>query len=105
MSIPRGPELPQLITQLNTIASLSGMAITVLGFTVTENIGEQQKAPGAMPIEISLTVEGTYGALKSFLDAAERNRRLLDVIGVNLDGFNAEGRADLILLLKAYYHP
>lgn len=92
-SLPNAPKVPQLITNLEDLAVRSGMRVQSIRITDPTKMEESYKTPSAsgsdveqgipnpvlVELKIEMNLEGDYGSLRGFLEALERNQRLLEV--------------------------
>jgi hypothetical protein len=110
--ISNDPNIPQLLTSLENIASSSGVFITGIDFSLhgpQEDVGSQIPAEGVVLepvgngipyVEIGLSVQAMpYDGFKDFLDKIEKNIRIMDVVGII---YNPSG-TDYSLVIRAYY--
>lgn len=75
LTIPKGPQKPELIVQIESLAKENGLILESIVFREPT----QKEAVGYKILNISLTLSGNYLAFKNFLTALEQNIRLMDV--------------------------
>lgn len=90
--LPNQPEIPELMMQLETMASQNNLILKTINFTEAQN-----------EITGQITLAGSYQDLKNYLQALENNLRLIDVINLNFRAAKEESVYDFNLTLKAYY--
>lgn len=101
--VPQGPDIPELLVNLEAIASRSLMtfnSVTVseAGRSTSAAEGTAVSPTGVQNLSISVSVTGEYNNLKVYLDSLEKNIRLLDVQSVSM---GSEGSYNLTM--NAYY--
>lgn len=84
----------QLILDLNTLASKSGLTITnfvVKDAAISSTPDNNSQAPLSLEstepvdsLDISIAATGTYSAFRTFLQATEKSLRLLDVVDIGV---------------------
>ena len=97
---PKGRDVPQLLVELEALANETGLLLKDIG--VSEGKTESEKAfpKGVKSIDLVITVSaGDYSTLKRFLDAVEKNVRLLNVKSFTF----AKGLQSYIINVQAYY--
>lgn len=85
--LPDGVDNVQLIVDLNALAARSGVRLS--NFNIKENRQAGADSPeslladqgrrGTDSLDLSVTVNGTYGAFRTFLYGVEHSLRLMDV--------------------------
>lgn len=87
----------QLILDLDALAARSGVRLSNFNVGTSgegDETGEAGDMGGSLALEstetieslnITVTAEGSYTAFRSFLEAAEKSLRILDVVSVNVD--------------------
>ncbi len=77
-ALPEGKDIPNLIVQLEALASENGLILEEINFG-SKQAGktESEKAYKSMGTTLSLT--GSYTGFKSFLGALENNIRIMDI--------------------------
>ena len=96
LSLPDNEEIPTLINQLQNISQASGLKIENISlqkmpFKSSADKNVLQKPLGTL--RINLQMNGSYDAIKSFLEGIETNLRLMDAQSLKLSksqkgGFN-----------------
>jgi hypothetical protein len=92
--LPDGVNNVQLILDLNSLASRSG--ITLSNFSVVQNATTTASSDGTtLPalnaasetnsLDVSVAASGTYSAFRTFLSAAEQSLRPLDVTSLSIN--------------------
>lgn len=93
-ALPVRPDAVPVVVQLRNLASISGVLITTLQIPTVPLLGtntEETKSSsrGVAPIKespfsVSVTVQGIYPAVHSFLDGIVTMRRILAIDGISL---------------------
>jgi len=87
-ALPNGPSVPALANFLQSISSQSGLILKNLSYgseTAIENNfasannGSNTVSSNYKKLEISLSLSGSYGALKDFLSRLEKSSRIIEV--------------------------
>ncbi len=86
VAAPSTAEMPEILTQLNTIAAKSGMVLGSVQPTTAQNSGA---------VSVNVSASGNFGACQSFLSNLEKNVRIVTVKSMNLTSSSA-GESDLI---------
>lgn len=124
--LPGVPKVPELLAQLDALVRSSGFTINSVDFSESEaSVGgagsrsaakAKAKAGSKPEVQVNLNLDknirlvninlnltgGDYPAFKKFLDALEKNMRLLDVVSIDFTSSLAEG-TDYNLALITYY--
>lgn len=123
--LPAAPKVPELIAQLDALARTSGFTINSVDFSESEaglepaagstgraNPKAGKKADAAVNLNLDKNIHlvninlnltgGDYSAFKKFLDAVEKNMRLLDVASIDFSS-SLNQSADYNLALTTYY--
>jgi len=111
LSIPRDPEVQNLLAQLENITTQSGLALQNINF---ENIGatlpQSQKdiVKSYRTLRLTLGLLGNYESFKTWLGAIENNIRLMDVVKITFTGLSSEaqkttGLFNFKVILNVYY--
>jgi len=90
--LPDDPEVPELMIQLETMASQNNLILKSINFS--ENQGE---------IAAQVILAGSYQAFKNYLKAVENNLRLMDVVNLDFQAPKDSSLYDFNLTIKAYY--
>jgi hypothetical protein len=107
--LPDGVDNVQLILDLNSLASRSGLVLS--NFDAKEAVGSQASANGSIPLasesnvdSLDLTVSGigSYQAFKTFLTGAERSLRPLDLTSLSLEA-TPTGAYDYDMTFRIYW--
>lgn len=98
-ALPSSEEVPSLMTQIQAIATESGVTLKALQF------GGLAKVEGVPYRKISLQaiLEGTFANLSTLLKTLENSSRLVDVESVAFDTRKGEGGLSAALGLSAYF--
>ena len=72
------PKVPELLTQVDTIAKESGLVVTKLTYSFTD-VTEKEKAAEVPLVNVSLGATGNYDQLVTFFENLERAARLVYV--------------------------
>lgn len=114
LSIPRGAEIQNLLAQLETITTQSGLSLQSINF---ENVGvptssskksAQNIVQGYKTLRLTLGLTGNYESLKTWLNAVESDIRLMDIVNVAFAGSTSEsqknsGLFNFRVILNVYY--
>lgn len=103
--LPNGIAVPELLTNLEAIATHSEVTFNGISVSSQENIaknvaeGEKSAAPtGVQTLPVTVSITGDYLNVKRYLTDIESNMRLLDVNSITSSG---EGIFDISM--TAYY--
>lgn len=99
-ALPIKPELPLLWAMMENIGTTSGVSTTSVTSVVTSDVA----APAGGPVQqlpITVSVQGSYAAIQTYLKNIELSTRPLRVSNVTLSGTNANVQANL--LITTYY--
>lgn len=72
------PKVPELLTQVDTIAKESGLAVTKLTYSFTD-VTEKEKSAEVPLVNVSLGATGNYDQLVTFFENLEKAARLVYV--------------------------
>lgn len=126
--LPKQEELSALLIQLEGLASGNGLIMESVDFSKIEqdtraqepqpadelqenvapengfvNLQEVQARPYKILL-VSLKLNGAYGAFKNYLQAVEKNRRIMDVVSLSLStGSGAAQNLFFTVNLRVYY--
>lgn len=106
-SLPNAPKVPQLLFNMESLVVQSGLkmgSIKITDPTVAEESYKSAPAkapspdkgiphPALVELKIDLNLEGDYGALRGFLEALERNQRLLEVRSLTASPASGTGQS------------
>ncbi len=105
LALPEGFGLPDLLTNLEAIATRSGLGFNSVATGTAKAVGprtgeDKEATPPAGVQQLSLTVgvTGDYNGLKIYLDGIEHNLRLIDIQSIAM---NAPGEYQISMM--AYY--
>jgi Tfp pilus assembly protein PilO len=112
LSVPRGAEIENIISQLNNIAAQSGLEVQGVNFETPSlptikggsqaNLAEKNKI-----LRISLTLIGSYESFKVWLSSVETNIRLMDVGDISFSSLGGDdqsaNRFNFKVTLDTYY--
>lgn len=117
--LPTGRDIPNLIVQLEALASENGLILEQLNFIepkkstlITEAedgnpATELETAKGYKTLGISLSVSGSYQAFGSFLQALELNIHLMDIKSIDFSVVQTEAPESavftFVISLETYY--
>jgi Tfp pilus assembly protein PilO len=99
-ALPTNPALPQLWAMMENIGTTSGVAIN----SVSSSAASDAEAPAGSPLQqlpITVSAQGSYAAIQSFLSNIELSTRPLRVTNVALSGTNNSMQATLTI--TTYY--
>lgn len=78
--LPKGRDVPRLLVELEALANETGLLLKDIGVSEGKTDDIKQFPNGVKPVDLVITVSaGDYATLKRFLDAVEKNVRLLNV--------------------------
>lgn len=104
-SIPDGQNIPELLVNLETLASENGLIFSGVNFKPKD-----LKAVGIKTLIMEMKLKGSYPALKNYLEAMEKSLRIFDVISISFAGV-APGQIgakidnlEFNLLVNTYYY-
>ncbi|MBI4281675.1 type 4a pilus biogenesis protein PilO [Candidatus Uhrbacteria bacterium] len=98
--VPSGRDVPRLIVELESLASETGILLKDVGLGEERESSAKDLPKGVHAIDLVVTVTGgDYATLKRFLEAIEKNVRLLDVQSFMF----SKGLQSYSINLRAYY--
>lgn len=98
--VPSGRDVPRLIVELESLASETGILLKDVGLGEGREGLAKDLPKDVHAIDLVVTVTGgDYATLKRFLEAIEKNIRLLDVQSFMF----SKGLQSYIINLRAYY--
>lgn len=96
--LPKGKDIPELITMIEDMAEQSGFVVSIASFSQIEQPVIDRT--NIYPLIISLSLEGgSYANLKNLVNKLESNLRLLDVNSLNFQS----GTGSYIMNINTYY--
>jgi len=109
--LPKNQEIPNLIVQLEALASENGLILEQVDFIKEESKQRsdpeqpQSSSVGYKNINVALKLVGEYPAFTSFLEALEHNVRIADVnsIELSLEKGSETSGFSYDVKLKVYY--
>lgn len=102
--LPRNPELPAIVAQLDEALTSSGMQLRQISFDpVPASAGSAAVLPGVAAVPLRVQVSGDYRQLRAFVGALERMSRALAVDRLAVTAVQAGILADLTI--RALYAP
>ena len=90
-AIPVGQNIPELLINLEALASENGLIFSGVNFKP-----EDLKAPGIKTLIMEIKVKGSYPAFQNYLKGMEKSLRLFDVTSISFNGI-APGQANVNL--------
>ncbi|TSA45929.1 hypothetical protein D4R52_01500 [bacterium] len=112
-ALPSAPRIPELMANLDSLASQSGLGIRSISVTMptTQMTDKPTKQDELVTLtdnlaimKIDLSVAGKYINLKTFLGNLEQNLRLMDVRALTFDSVDTQsGVQDYELVINTYY--
>ncbi|MEK7178409.1 MAG: type 4a pilus biogenesis protein PilO [Patescibacteria group bacterium] len=103
-AIPVGQNIPELLINLEALASENGLIFSGVDFKPKD-----LKAPNVKTLIMEIKIKGSYSAFQNYLKAVEKSLRLFDVTRVSFNGI-APGQAnanlnnlEFNLLINTYY--
>lgn len=111
VALPADEDVAGAFAQLYTIAGASGISIqqfsvnTGIGLSSTSKAGHAQVVRPVGTAQLSLYVSGTYESFKAFLEALERNMRIMDIGEIKMQSSGRAGGNIFLfnLTIKTYY--
>ncbi len=82
-AVPSGQNVPELLVNLEALASESGLIFESVNFKPKD-----LKAKGIKTLIAEIKVKGSYPAFLSYLRALEKSLRIFDVINVSFSGIS-----------------
>ena len=110
-ALPQQPDVPKLLVMMSTLAQVNNVDLSNVQFTVSRAAAQEGDAFGGLEtVDIGINVASLgYAGTRRYLDALERNLRLLDVGVISLQPSgamdSADGRWSYGLQLRAYSLP
>jgi Tfp pilus assembly protein PilO len=87
MSIPRDTEIQNILAQINSISTQSGLTVQSINFeTLSSQTNSKEIVKGNKTVQIDASLLGTYEGFKTWLSALESNIRLMDMTKINFTG-------------------
>jgi len=107
-ALPRTKEVPEIIVQLEALASENGLILEKIDIQeIKKQESREENGAGVNTLKISLAVSGTYSSFKSFLEALEYNIRVMDIQSIKFSLKKTEQEApeflDFNIDLEVYY--
>ena len=90
-AIPVGQNIPELLINLEALASENGLIFSGVNFKP-----EDLKAPGIKTLIMEIKVKGSYPAFQNYLKGMEKSLRLFDVTSISFNGI-APGQVNVNL--------
>ncbi|MDD2732109.1 MAG: type 4a pilus biogenesis protein PilO [Candidatus Pacebacteria bacterium] len=100
-AFPKEPSVPVLFNYIQKTSSENGLILDKISLG---KMGLSSDTQGLGEISFSVSVSGSYSALKNFLSAMNKTSRLIDI---NSIGFSSPDKSDLFtfdISLKTYYY-
>ena len=104
-AIPNGQNIPELLVNLEALASENGLIFENVNFKPKD-----LKAPGIKTLTMDINVKGSYPDFLNYLKALEKSLRIFDVTSVSFSGIspgqaNAKiGNTGFNLKINTYYY-
>lgn len=99
-ALPTKPDLPQLWSMMENIGNSSGVATNSVNSVATSDT-DAQPGSAVQELPITVSVQGSYAAIQSYLQNLELSTRPLRVTNVTLSGTNNAVQANLTI--TTYY--
>ncbi|MFZ5425206.1 MAG: type 4a pilus biogenesis protein PilO [Patescibacteria group bacterium] len=90
------PNVPILLTQIDSLARESGLAVTKLSYSFGETSGEDADLALYESVTVSLGVAGNYTQIETFLRNLENSGRIIDIISLRYSESVSEEGADVL---------
>jgi Tfp pilus assembly protein PilO len=109
IALPADEDVAGAFQQLYTIASASGITIQQFSVNASTNLKPTEEGAAAVrsigTAQVNLYLTGTYESFKTFIEAAERNMRIMDVTNIKIQpASRTSGNIFLFnLTINAYY--
>ena len=101
LALPRDPNIPGLLVQMDSAATMSGTKLTSISFDSVAT----KKTAGLQSVSVTLSIEApSYSAFKELLKDLEHSLRIMDVQNLNVSSFEP-GKTSFSLQFKTYYYP
>lgn len=90
VALPAGEDVAGAFQQIYTIAAASGVSIQQFSVNTGIGLGGASDKEGGQAVrsigtaQINLYLSGTYENFKSFVEAVERNMRIMDVVNIKV---------------------
>ncbi|MDO8676392.1 MAG: type 4a pilus biogenesis protein PilO [Candidatus Azambacteria bacterium] len=103
-AIPAGQNIPELLINLEALASETGMVFSGVNFKSKDFKGENIKT-----LIMEIKVKGSYFGFQNYLKAMEKSLRIFDVVGISFVGVGPGqigARTDNLefnLIISTYY--
>ena len=103
---PARPETAQALVDVESLAAASGVSVSRIEFGAVRDAsaGAGAAVGRAIPIPVTLGLQGSYETFKRFLFVLERNLRLTDITAVNFSG-GERGALGVSVQGRMYYRP
>lgn len=110
LALPNGEAVSSLMLQLNALSQLNGVGMQSVGISylpIKPSLTKLSFATGLGTLQIDLRLSGSYGAFKQFLQALEKNIRIMNVksFGIQSAGKPEQDIFIFNLVVDAYYQP
>lgn len=86
LALPSGDQIPEVLVQLETIANSSGLKVSSI-------MPAKENAKNAL--SLSLSLQGEYPGLVSFISSLEKNIRPVNIKTINLASVTKENQSSL----------
>jgi len=116
LSIPRDPEIQNLLAQVDNITTQSGLTLDNINFetaaTVVPSAKQVKQSTSIVQnyhtMTLTLGLSGNYESLKTWLNVIETNIRLMNVVKISFAGLSAEASKNIDIFnfkvsLNVYY--
>lgn len=99
--LPTAPEIPNLLVQLEALASENGMMFEDVTFTESElknttkrrsKEKESEKKGGLKELTVDIKLNGRYEAFRNYLKALEQNIRIIDIVSIDFSSSKENGK-------------
>lgn len=100
--LPAGSDITGMLIDIDSLAKSAGVKLGSIGFQ--EAAGGATPVAGLETLALSIGVTGSYEAFQLFLEALERNLRLMDVVDISLgSGGGEKDEYQFTLRVRTYY--
>lgn len=114
-ALPSEKDIPGFLVGIQRIAneaSISVEAVELSAGSISTGSAQTKTVPGgtnsSQVVTAKVTIKGTFGAIRAFLDKSSQTRRLVSIKGISLGGTEAQkasGEITIDLSFSIYFQP
>ncbi|MEK7627628.1 MAG: type 4a pilus biogenesis protein PilO [Patescibacteria group bacterium] len=106
LALPSEKAIPDFFVSLSSLIGSAGIVLEDVKIRVDEKISVLGDTSSIKAFDATLSIRGTYSALKVLLSGLEENIRVADIQSINFDSTkDSDGSVlDFIINLKVYYN-